>query len=69
MGRKCGVPDSLFSSVGGRPDSEAGSVKRYEFPSLHDVNFSFPRPQTQGSVADRDGHGAAFAAIIAEHKL
>jgi hypothetical protein len=44
-------------------------VKRFEIASLNVVKFSLPRPQIQGSVADRDMHGASWAALLAELEL
>lgn len=48
---------------------EAGSMKRFEIPSLKVVKFSLPRPQVQGSARDRDIHGASWAAMLAELEL
>ena len=44
-------------------------VKRFDIAELHVVKFSFPRPQIQGSRRDRDMHGAAIGALIAELRL
>lgn len=44
-------------------------VKRFEIASLNVVKFSLPRPEVQGSVADRDMHGASWAALLAELDL
>ncbi len=44
-------------------------VKRFEIDSLNVVKFSLPRPEIQGSVADRDMHGASWAALLAELEL
>ncbi len=40
-------------------------VKRFDLPDLSVVKLSLPRPQVQGSAADRDMHGAALAQVLA----
>ena len=42
------------------------TLKRFDIETLNVVKFSLPRPQIQGSVDDRDMHGAAIAARVAE---
>lgn len=49
--------------------AEVGAMKRFEIPPLNVVKFSLPRPQVQGSVRDRDMHGASWAALLAELEL
>ena len=44
----------------------ATDLKRFDIPSLNVVKFSLPRPAVQGTVADRDMHGASFAALLSE---
>lgn len=44
-------------------------IKRFEIDDLRVVKFSLPRPQIQGSVQDRDMHGASWAALLAEVEL
>jgi hypothetical protein len=41
-------------------------IKRFDIPSLNVVKISLPRPTIQGSIKDRDMHGASWAALIAE---
>ncbi|PIB26070.1 hypothetical protein BFP76_14005 [Amylibacter kogurei] len=41
-------------------------VKRFDLSDLNVVKFSLPRPEIQGSAADRDMHGASWAALIGE---
>lgn len=48
---------------------EAATIKRFDIAALNVVKFSFPRPQIQGSIADRDMHGASWAALLAELDL
>mgnify|MGYP001549971430 CR=1 FL=1 len=45
------------------------TLKKFEIPSLNVVKFSLPRPEIQGSVADRDMHGASWAALLSEVEL
>ncbi|MBM7066855.1 DUF4387 family protein [Actibacterium sp. 188UL27-1] len=49
--------------------TERQLLKRFEIPSLNVVKFSLPRPQIQGHIADRDMHGAALGALMAEIAL
>ena len=55
--------------VAKRLGTKSNSLKRFDIPSLLVVKFSFPRPEVQGSLADRDMHGAAWAAAISELEL
>lgn len=45
------------------------TLKRFEIPSLNVIKFSLPRPEIQGSIADRDMHGASWAALLSEIEL
>ena len=49
--------------------ADPATLKRFEIPSLNVVKFSLPRPETQGSIADRDMHGASWAALLGEVAL
>ncbi|MEM7302832.1 MAG: DUF4387 family protein [Pseudomonadota bacterium] len=44
-------------------------LRRFDIESLNVIKFSLPRPAVQGSIADRDMHGASFGALIAEIEL
>ena len=44
-------------------------TKRFDIVDLNVVKFSFPRPVVQGSVADRDMHGASYATLLADLEL
>ncbi|MGB5870963.1 MAG: DUF4387 family protein [Albidovulum sp.] len=44
-------------------------LKRFDIADLSVIKFSFPRPVVQGAAADRDMHGAQWAALLAEHEL
>lgn len=49
--------------------TDAATLKRFDIPSLNVVKFSLPRPAIQGTIADRDMHGASFAALLSELDL
>ena len=40
------------------------SIKRFEIPYLSVIKISFPRPHPQGSLKDRDMHGAQTALLF-----
>ncbi len=61
-----GLTDQQFAMIF---DIEPATVKRFEIADLNVLKFSIPRPQTQGSRADQDIHGASWAALIGEIKL
>lgn len=42
------------------------AVKRFDIADLNVIKFSLPRPQIQGSILDRDMHGASYAALLTE---
>lgn len=44
-------------------------VKRFDIADLHVVKFSLPRPVVQGTRADRDMHGAAWAVLVEEMQI
>ena len=44
---------------------DAAEVRRFDLPGLEVVKISLPRPQVQGSLRDRDMHGAALAQVLA----
>lgn len=44
-------------------------IKYFALPDLKVVKFSLPRPAVQGSIEDRDMHGASWAALLAEEML
>ncbi|MEX0286271.1 MAG: DUF4387 family protein [Paracoccaceae bacterium] len=41
-------------------------IKRFDLPDLRVIKFSLPRPEVQGSIRDRDMHGASWAALVGE---
>ena len=46
--------------------ADPAAVQRFALPELGVVKLSLPRPAVQGSREDRDMHGAALAALVAE---
>ena len=44
-------------------------IKRFQIDDLQVVKLSLPRPAIQGTPADRDMHGAALGALLAEMTL
>lgn len=44
-------------------------LKRFEIADLNVIKFSMPRPVVQGTRADRDMHGAGWAALLEELQL
>ena len=50
-------------------DTDPADLKRFNIASLNVVKFSLPRPAVQGTRADRDMHGASYAALVAEMTL
>ncbi|MFN3274096.1 MAG: DUF4387 family protein [Paracoccus sp. (in: a-proteobacteria)] len=42
------------------------TLKRFDIAGLRVIKFSLPRPVVQGSAADRDMHGAQYAALLEE---
>ncbi|MGB7262042.1 MAG: DUF4387 family protein [Albidovulum sp.] len=41
-------------------------LKRFDIADLNAIKFSLPRPAVQGTRADRDMHGAAWAVLLEE---
>ncbi|MEM6985865.1 MAG: DUF4387 family protein [Pseudomonadota bacterium] len=54
------------ATVAERMGADPAAVKRYALDDLLVLKFSLPRPSIQGTRADRDMHGAAYACLIAE---
>ncbi|MEL7164575.1 MAG: DUF4387 family protein [Pseudomonadota bacterium] len=55
-----------LQAIAERFDTSAALIQRFDLPNLHVIKISVPRPQVQGTPADRDMHGAAWAALVAE---
>ncbi len=54
--------DRVATSFGADPDE----IKRFNIDTLNVIKFSLPRPEIQGSIHDRDMHGASWAALLSE---
>lgn len=64
------VSDGLSTErVAAAFQAEPRDFKRFDITSLNVVKFSLPRPAIQGSVEDRDMHGASWAALLSELEL
>lgn len=55
-------PERVAKSFGADPSD----IKRFNIDTLNVIKFSLPRPQIQGSIHDRDMHGASWAALLCE---
>jgi len=56
----------LVAKIYSQPEDK---LKRFELPDLNVIKFSFPRPVVQGSVLDRDMHGAQYSVLLSELEL
>lgn len=73
----CGSPDvyqTVVDNVSNKQIAallcvEENTLKRFEISSLNVVKISLPRPCIQGSIKDRDMHGASWGALIGEMEL
>lgn len=61
-----GLSTAAVGKVLHQPTQE---IKRFSMPELNVVKFSLPRPEVQGSLRDRDMHGAQWAVLIAQMTL
>jgi hypothetical protein len=62
----CDEPRLGPSEIGRLLRSDAGSVKVFRIDALNVIKISLPRPVVQGSVEDRDLHGAQWACLLQE---
>lgn len=46
-----------------------GDLKRFDIADLNVVKIALPRPKVQGTLADRDMHGAAWGPLVAEIEI
>lgn len=73
----CGSAETFARVRDGLKTAEAARVlgvptqelKRFDIAELNVVKLSAPRPAVQGTVADRDMHGAGWAVLIAELEI
>jgi len=49
--------------------AQTHALKRFDIAELNVVKFSLPRPEVQGSIRDRDMHGASWAALLADVEI
>ena len=47
-------------------DVPSQTLKRFDIPDLGVIKLSLPRREVQGTVEDRDMHGAALAVLVGE---
>lgn len=73
----CGSPE-VFQRVSNgldtdvlasRLQSDTDTLKRFDIADLNVVKISIPRPAIQGTLYDRDMHGASFAQIISQIEI
>ena len=70
----CGSPEALERAKAAMPTSRVASilgaepdtVEQFVVPDISVIKFSLPRPHVQGSLLDRDMHGAQWAVLLAE---
>ena len=73
----CGTPEAYeivveklkTSQVSKSFDTPEQTIKRFDISDLNVVKFSIPRPEIQGSIHDRDMHGASWAALLSEVEI
>lgn len=73
----CGAPEVYARVSGGLETAQVAKafqtdpavIKRFDMPDLNVVKFSLPRPEIQGTIFDRDMHGASFAQILGEMEI
>lgn len=53
-------------AVADRLGQPLSALKRFDIEDLAVIKISFPRPDTQGTIQDRDMHGAAMGVLIKE---
>lgn len=73
----CGGPEAYARIVAGLDDARVAAafgvprqvLRRFDIAALHVVKISLPRPAVQGTRADRDMHGAAWAVLVEEMEI
>ncbi len=64
------VRDGLDTSVvAGLLGTPVQTLKRFDIADLNVVKLSIPRLHVQGTIRDRDMHGAALASLVAETEI
>ena len=54
------------AAVADRFSVQAADIQRFDIADLQVVKLSLPRPTVQGSIADRDMHGAGYAFVLSD---
>ncbi len=73
----CGSPEAYEMVIDKLSSKQVAKVfetseqklKRFDISDLNVVKFSLPRPEIQGSIRDRDMHGASWAALLSEVEI
>ncbi len=73
----CGTPEAYARVRDGLATADAAralgvptqELKRFDIPDLKVIKLSAPRPAIQGTVRDRDMHGAGWAVVLAELEI
>lgn len=73
----CGTPEAYARVRDGLATADAAralgvptqELKRFDIPDLKVIKLSAPRPSIQGTVRDRDMHGAGWAVVLAELEI
>ena len=60
------VPRLKTEEVAALSGADPGAMKRFDIADLMVIKISLPRPEVQGSIRDRDMHGASWAALLGE---
>ena len=55
--------------VAARLGVATAAIRRFDLADLNVVKFSLPRPAVQGTVTDRDMHGASFALCLLDLEI
>ncbi len=63
----CGAVDT--SAVAQLFGVNTQDIKRFDIADLSVIKLSLPRPNVQGTRADRDMHGAGFACLLEEMEV
>lgn len=50
-------------------DTDPQNLHRFDIEALNVIKFSLPRPAVQGSLQDRDMHGASWASLLGELEI
>jgi hypothetical protein len=73
----CGTTEAFWQVQSGLESARVAALfqtspsalRRFDIKALNVVKFSLPRPNVQGTIRDRDMHGAGYAALLAELEI